>query len=150
MAMIDTTDTRFPKAVAIADGAGQWLKCRAADGRKAYGVPSQCTAGRYYLTTQSSCTCEDQRHHPAIACKHRIAVAVHCARVAGKPMPASDALDGLAEMVVERQGPVLDMIREPDGSIRWERHEHRNGTAFHMPRPSALRYDDIFKRFEGE
>jgi hypothetical protein len=48
MTMIDTADSRFPKAVAIADQAGQWLKCRAADGRKAYGVPSQRTPDRYY------------------------------------------------------------------------------------------------------
>src|SRR5438874_340564 len=113
MTMIDTSNNRFAKAVAIADHAGQWLKCRAKDGRKAYGVPSQRTSGRYYLTTQSGCTCEDQRRHPAIACKHRIAVAVHCARVAGKPMPAAEVLDGLAQMVAERQGPVLDMVREP-------------------------------------
>jgi hypothetical protein len=148
MTMIDTTDTRFPKAVVIADGAGQWLKCRASDGRKAYGVPSQCTAGRYYLTTQSSCTCEDQRRHPAIACKHRIAVAVHCARVAGKPMPASDALDGLAEMVTERQGPVLDMVRHEDGEISWTRHDHRNGETVYLPRHQTSKpvtaYDRIF------
>ena len=34
--MIDTRDSRFAKAVALADTAGQWLKCRAADGGKAY------------------------------------------------------------------------------------------------------------------
>src|ERR1700737_4035912 len=101
--MIDTSDGRFAKAVAIADQAGQWLKCRATDGRKAYGVPSQRTPGRYYLTTQSSCSCEDQRRHPAIACKHRIGVAIHCARVAGTPMPASDVVDGLEQMVSDRQ-----------------------------------------------
>ena len=31
MTMIDTSDSRFPKAVAIADRAGQWLKYRATD-----------------------------------------------------------------------------------------------------------------------
>jgi hypothetical protein len=134
MTMIDTSDNRFPKAVAIADHSGQWLKCRAKDGRKAYGVPSQRTPGRYYLTTQSSCTCEDQRRHPAIACKHRIAVAVHCARVAGKPMLASDALDGLAQMVAGRQDPVLDMVRHPDGEITWERHNHANDEISYLPR----------------
>ncbi len=41
MTMIGTSDSRFPKAVAIADQAGQWLKCRSSDGRKACGVPSQ-------------------------------------------------------------------------------------------------------------
>ena len=79
MTMIDTSDNRFPKAVAIADQAGQWLKCRATDGRKAYGVPSQCTPGRYYLTTQTSCTCEDAKRHASQVCKHRAAVLIHCA-----------------------------------------------------------------------
>jgi hypothetical protein len=149
MTMIDTSDSRFPKAVAIADQAGQWLKCRTADGHKAYGVPSQCTAGRYYLTTQSNCTCEDANRHAGTICKHSLAVQIHCARMAGKPMPASDAVDGLAEMVSERQGPVLDMIREPDGSIRWERHDHADGSIVYLPR-RAPTYDDIFKRFGGE
>src|SRR6266581_1701945 len=120
MTMIDTSDSRFPKAVGIADQAGQWLKCHAVDGRKAYGVPSQCALGRYYLVTQNSCTCEGAKRHPSQVCKHSIAVQIHCARVAGKPMPASDVVDGLAQMVAERQGLVLDMIREPDGLIRWE------------------------------
>jgi hypothetical protein len=133
MTMIDTADSRFAKAVAIADQAGQWLKCRAADG-KAYGVPSQRTPGRYYLTTQASCTCEDQRRHPGQICKHRLAVQIHCARVAGKPMPASDTVDGLAQMVSERR-PVLDMVRHADGEISWER-----------SKPTAADYDRIFGR----
>jgi hypothetical protein len=41
MTMIDTSNSRFPKPVAIAaDQAGRWLKCRTTDGRKAYGMPS--------------------------------------------------------------------------------------------------------------
>src|SRR2546430_482412 len=122
MTMIDTSDSRFGKAVAIADQAGQWLKCRAKDGRgKAYGVPSQRTPGRYYLTTQTSCTCEDAKRHASAICKHSLAVQIHCARVAGKPMPASDVVDGLAAMIAERQGPVLQMVRHDDGEISWER-----------------------------
>src|SRR6266851_4088981 len=145
MTMIDTSDSRFPKAVAIADAAGQWLKCRSADGRKAYGVPSQRTSGRYYLTTQSSCTCEDAARHASQICKHALAVQIHCARVAGKPMPASDTIDGLAEMVAERQGPVLDMIREPDGSVRWER-SHSHSTPDAATIALAAKYDAIFSR----
>jgi hypothetical protein len=121
MTMIDTSDSRFAKAVAIADQAAGWAKCRAADGRKAYGVPSSKGNGRFYLVTQTSCDCFDSTRH---VCKHSIAVQIHCARVVGQPMPASDVVDGLAQMVVDRRS-VLDMIREPDGSIRWERsHQH--------------------------
>ena len=141
MTTIDTSDSRFPKAIAIADQAGQWLKCRNADGRKAYGVPSQRTSGRYYLVTQTSCTCEDAQRHPGHLCKHALAVQIHCARVAGKPMPASDAIDGLERMVADRHS-VLTMVRHDDGEISWER---RQAVA-----ANAQRYDQIFKRFEGD
>lgn len=137
MTMIDTADSRFAKAVAIADQASKWLKCRGADGRKAYGVPSQSTPDQYHLTTQSSCTCEDARRRPGQICKHALAVQIHCARVAGKPMPASDVLDGLEQMVSDRH-PVLDMVRHSDGEITWSRHEHPNGDGFYLPRrPTA-------------
>jgi hypothetical protein len=155
MTMIDTADSRFAKAVAIADQAGQWLKCRTADGRKAYGVPSQRTPGLYYLTTQSSCTCEDAKCHASPICKHALAVRIHCARAAGTPMPESDVVDGLAQMVTDRHGPVLDMVREADGSIRWERHDHGDGHVTYLPRhtrppATAADYDRIFSKFEGE
>jgi hypothetical protein len=50
---IDAQDPRSIHAVEIAAGAGQWLKCRTADGEVAWGVPSQCPQkpGRYYLVT---------------------------------------------------------------------------------------------------
>ncbi|MDQ6675008.1 MAG: SWIM zinc finger family protein [Chloroflexota bacterium] len=83
-------------------------------------MPSQRYPGRYYLTTQSSCTCEDARRQVSPLCKHALAVQIHIARVAGKPMPASDLVDGLARMVSDRH-LVLEMVREEDGSIRWER-----------------------------
>lgn len=146
--MIDTSDSRFPKAVAIADQAGQWLKCRTADGRKAYGVPSQRTSGRYYLVTQTSCTCEDAARHPSHICKHALAVQIHCARVAGKPMPARDAIDGLAQMVSD-QHPVPDTMRHDDGTFSWTRHDHADGTVVYLPRRTPAS-NDIFKRFEGD
>jgi SWIM zinc finger len=104
MTMIDTGDSRFPKAVQIADQAGQWLKCRTPDGRKAYGVRSQRTPGRYYLVTQTSCTCQDASRHAASICKHALAVQIHCARVGrARPMPASDTIAGLSEMAAQRK-----------------------------------------------
>jgi hypothetical protein len=71
-ATIDSADLRSVKAVSIASQAGQWLKVRSSDGRKAYGVPSECTAGRYYLTTCETCDCQDARR--GHFCKHRQAV----------------------------------------------------------------------------
>lgn len=86
---ISSNDPRIIKAIEIAAGANQWLKCRTTDGQKAYGVPSQCTPGRYYLVTCSSCDCPDfQRHGLTGArigragehrvCKHVLAVRLHC------------------------------------------------------------------------
>jgi len=86
---LSTSDPRGVKAVAIATNAGQWLKVRGHDGSKAYGVPSQCQPGIYYLTTTTSCTCPDFRRRGLsrgrigqggahLACKHILAVRLHC------------------------------------------------------------------------
>jgi hypothetical protein len=152
--MIDTADSRFAKAVALADQAGQWLKCRTAQGRKAYGIRSSRDPNHVYFVTQTNCDCEDTRRHPALICKHHIAVLIHIARVAGTPMPASDTIDGLAEMVAERH-PVLDMIRHPDGEITWERHNHADGQVSYLPRhtrpaATAADYSRIASAFFGE
>jgi len=75
---ISDTDSRSIKAVEIAAGAGQWLKCRLADGHKAYGVPSQHTPGQYHVADCQACSCPDfQRRQDA--CKHVLAVRLHCA-----------------------------------------------------------------------
>lgn len=70
-------DPRSVKAIEIAAGAGQWLKCRTVDGRKAYGIPSSCRQGRYYLVTQTSCDCQDAKRHSGQACKHQLACRLH-------------------------------------------------------------------------
>jgi hypothetical protein len=97
--------------------------------------PSQRVAGNYYLVTQTNCTCEDATRHPNQVCKHRLAVQIHCARVIGKPMPASDTVDWLAQMAADK-GKVLEMVREPEGDITW--------------RPLSDKYDAIFKRFDDD
>jgi hypothetical protein len=82
---ISSDDPRSIRAIEIAAGAGQWLKCRIADGKKAYGVPSQRVVGRYYLADCQACTCEDFKRHGLNAdrlglygehglCKHILAV----------------------------------------------------------------------------
>jgi hypothetical protein len=113
MTMIDTADTRFSKAIALADQAGQWLKIRYRDGRKAYGIRSS-RGDRYYAVTRSSCDCEDRRRHPGNACKHMQAVCMHCARVIGKPMSASATVDGLIELVRKRAAKYADIFARLD------------------------------------
>ncbi len=160
MTTFDTSDSRFPKAVQIADGAAQWFRCQTAAGKR-YGIRSSRDPNHYYLVSRTSCTCEDAQRHPSSICKHSLAVQIHVARVAGKPMPASDVLDGLADMIAERKDshcqtcgsrlawrdgadycvtcadpkPVLTMVRHDDGEVSWERRDRL-----------AARYDDIFGR----
>ncbi|MGI9146024.1 MAG: hypothetical protein ACR2IK_05665 [Chloroflexota bacterium] len=75
---ITSEDSRSIKAIEIAAGASQWLKCKTADGAKAYGIPSSCQPGRFYLVTCSTCDCQDAQRHPIQACKHQLGVRLHC------------------------------------------------------------------------
>ena len=70
---VPATDPRGPKAIALVTDSGQWLKCHDRADRKAYGVPSQRIADRYYLTTRTSCTCKDFAYRGG-PCKHVLAV----------------------------------------------------------------------------
>jgi hypothetical protein len=38
----------------------------------------QCLAGRYYLVDAQRCDCPDAHRHPGQACKHILAVRLHC------------------------------------------------------------------------
>src|SRR5215831_4219387 len=96
MITLPESDPRGPKAVAIATDAGQWLKCRTKDGRKAYGIRSSKDANHVYLVTRTSCTCYDAQRHE---CKHMLAVRLHVelvleqarrARTWGAPAPTYD------------------------------------------------------------
>jgi hypothetical protein len=80
--LLPAPDPRGAKAVAIATDAGQWLKCRTADGRKAYGIRSSRNANHVYFVTRTSCSCPDFARGRGRDCKHRIAVDLHCALVA--------------------------------------------------------------------
>ena len=75
---ISRDDVRSIKALEIALRAGQWLRCRTRDGRKAFGIPSSRDASHVYLVTQTTCTCQDAMRHPGLTCKHQLAVRLHC------------------------------------------------------------------------
>jgi hypothetical protein len=91
MAVVTITadEPRSIKAIEIAAGASQWLRVRDQHTDElAYGIPSRCQPGRYWLVTPSSCDCPDFRkfglsdlrigmngeHHP---CKHILAVRLY-------------------------------------------------------------------------
>lgn len=82
--LVSETDPRGPKAVAIATDAGQWLKCKTRDGRKAYGIRSSRDANQVHLVTRTSCTCYDFEHGRGRDCKHVLAVQLHVALVTGR------------------------------------------------------------------
>jgi len=80
-----TTDPRGAKAVAIAADSGQWLKIRARNGAKYYGIRSSANADDIYFVTRTSCSCFDGQRRE---CKHQMAVALHCALVAEQRRPS--------------------------------------------------------------
>jgi hypothetical protein len=77
---IDSSDSRSIKAIGIASQAGQWLRCRSKDGRKAFGIRSSRDANYVYFVTQTSCTCPDSRWQNR-TCKHVNAVRLYCTLV---------------------------------------------------------------------
>jgi len=91
---LPASDPRGARAVAIATDAGQWLKVRAADGRKAYGIRSSRNADEVYFVTRTSCTCFDAERHE---CKHMLAVRLHCALVAEQEARASVGPDNIVQ-----------------------------------------------------
>lgn len=85
---ISSEDPRSIKALEIAAGAGQWIKCRTRDGQTLYAVPSQSKPGAYHLTDPQSCDCQDFKRHGLSgarlghagehrACKHVLAVRLY-------------------------------------------------------------------------
>ena len=106
-------DPRTIRALELASEAGQWLVCRAQDGRQAFGVPSQTEAGRYYLVTVASCDCPHfQRARLATtasgdvgeqhACKHILAVRLHAElqrAIHGQPVTPSGRQRGHLRLV---------------------------------------------------
>ncbi|MBI4494159.1 MAG: SWIM zinc finger family protein [Chloroflexi bacterium] len=85
--VVDTTDPRSLKALAILETAHGWLKCRTKDGGKRFGIPSQSEANKYHLVDCQSCTCQDFTRR-GLACKHILACRLYCARAkAQQPRP---------------------------------------------------------------
>lgn len=99
MTMLDTTNPRFAKAVALADKSGAWIKVRDDAGHcKAVGIPSS-QPDRYYLVTRDNCDCQDFLRHRR-ACKHMQALEIAIARKAvAAPEPLSSAPSGLERIL---------------------------------------------------
>ena len=74
---------RSEKAAALADQAGQWIKCRV-DGRpRYYGIRSESEPGHYHLVDLHTCCCRWARARDADRdpCSHILAVRIHVRRV---------------------------------------------------------------------
>ena len=85
--LLPASDPRGAKAVEIATDAGQWIRCRTRDGRKAYGIRSSANHDKVYFVTRHSCTCYDGQRR---TCKHQLAVQLHCELVAEQQAPRED------------------------------------------------------------
>ena len=123
MITLPETDPRGAKAVAIAADAGQWLKCRTRDGRKAYGIRSSRNSNEVYFVTRHSCTCYDGLRRE---CKHQLAVQLHCELMAEQQAESEDDKIVHLDRILSKRRPV------------------------YVEQTTASKYDDIFKRFDDD
>jgi hypothetical protein len=107
---ISADDPRSIHAIEIAADASRWRVWHDADGHEVYRVPSQTSADRLYLVTQSTCTCPDYVHaaddpfeaEDDRACKHILAVRLYCELVRAQqlmPRGASEQRRGRLRVV---------------------------------------------------
>jgi predicted nucleic acid-binding Zn finger protein len=98
---VSTENPRSCKALALLEGAEQWLKIRRkGDGVKFYVIPG--SQGHVYWTNCGECSCPDFQHR-GVECKHITAVKLHVAKVqAERPVRRSLAAGGAAHLAVQR------------------------------------------------
>lgn len=61
--MSNVLDPRTQRALEIARDAGQFARCRTADGELVWAIPSQSRQHVRYLVTEQSCQCQDFRRN---------------------------------------------------------------------------------------
>jgi hypothetical protein len=100
---VSTADPRSCKALALLEGAAQWLKIRRkGDGAKFYVLPG--SQGHVYWTNCRECSCPDNQQR-VVECKHITAVKLYVAKVqAERPARRSNPLadGGAAHLAVMR------------------------------------------------
>ncbi len=78
----DADDPRTITALELAAEADHWLSGRNPAGEQVFGVPSQRNPQHYYIVAGASCDCPDfmhsAEHSEPRACKHVLAVRLHC------------------------------------------------------------------------
>jgi hypothetical protein len=140
---ISSDNPRSIRAIELASGAAQWLKCRTRDGRKVYAVSSRSKSGLYHLVDNQSCDCQDAKRHAGQPCMHVLAVRLDCELVKAqqsKPRVQRSPKPATAPAPTDR-GVVLSMIRESDGTLSWERAPHTVDRTADVA--LASRYDSI-------
>jgi hypothetical protein len=100
---VSPADPRSCEALALLEGADQWLKIRRkSDGVKFYVIPG--SQGHVYWTNCGECSCPDFQHR-GVECKHISAVKLYVAKVqAERPVRRSNPLadGGAAHLQVMR------------------------------------------------
>jgi hypothetical protein len=90
---ISADDPRTIRAIEIAAEADYWLSGRDRAGEDVYGIPSQREPARYYIVTASSCDCPDFAQR-GDACKHVLAVRLHCELARAQHTPRTERRRG--------------------------------------------------------
>jgi hypothetical protein len=134
--MMNETDPRGPKAVALATDAGQWLPCRDNYGRKIYGIRSSRDANHVYFVTRTSCTCYDARRHE---CKHMLAVRLHCELMAEQAARESVGTDSVAHLdqTFAAVRAAATQAADEDIFARFDQDEDRALARILNPKPAA-------------
>jgi predicted nucleic acid-binding Zn finger protein len=113
------TDPRTTKALEIASDAGQFVRCRTADGELVWGVPSQSRDLVRYLVTETTCECEDFRRNGL----RRGRIGFHGSHFACKHVRALKILISAWNAQQTPEDPDLVLEQLPSGEFAWLRPE---------------------------
>jgi hypothetical protein len=103
-----------------------------------WAIPSQTKRGLYHWTDGVTCSCYDFRRRQ-LPCKHVIAYKLDQVAHPTQPQPASDTVDGLAQMLEERLADRTGLDR-----ILGKR------PPVYATDQRSQRYDEISKRFDDD
>ncbi len=141
--LIDAQEPRSIKAITIAAGASQWMRCQTPAGPR-YGIRSSRDPNHYYLTSATECSCEDARRHSA-PCKHSRAVQLYEELTRAQQHPEPKPPTPSRPVLLRAE------LLTADGEMSWERRRSpAQPVSAELTAARARRYSEIFDTFDGD
>lgn len=75
---IDLSEPRTQRAIYLAADASSWIRCQSQTGERVWGIPSS-QAGKFWLTSETSCDCPSSKWSRGEPCKHSLSVQLYTA-----------------------------------------------------------------------